>query len=84
MKIDELDRTRIQRTVIALLKVNPEGVRTTVVADDPRVADYHRALIATDRTTYHSLVGRLLAKLDRVAAVPDAPGSQHDMLWRLT
>lgn len=84
MKIDDLDRTRIKRTVIALLKENPEGVRTTTVADDPRVADHHRELIETDRKAYHSIVGRLLSKIDRVVAVADAPGTKQDMLWRLT
>lgn len=84
MKIEDLDRTRIKRTVIALLKENPDGVRTTTVANDPRVADYHRDYIRFELQAYHSMVGRLLSKVDRVVAVPDAEGAAKDMLWRLS
>lgn len=82
MTIDELDKTRIQRIALALLTDSPDGVRTKTIADDPRVADFHGELIATDEATYHSLVGRLLSKFSRIVAVPDAPDAKHNMLWR--
>lgn len=83
VKIADLDAVRVRRTALELLKEAPDGVRTTTIANDPRVADYHRELIETNATTYHSLVGKILAAFNRVTPVADAPDARKDMLWKL-
>lgn len=83
MKVAELDSRLVRMVALQLLKANPSGVKTTEVANEARVAEMHRDLIATNATTYHSLVGKILSGFSRVAPVKDSPGTGRDMLWRL-
>lgn len=83
MKIAELDARLVRMVALELLKANPDGVRTTEIANEPRVAEMHRELIEANPTTYRSLVGKILANFARITVVKDSPGAAQDMLWRL-
>jgi hypothetical protein len=83
MKMAEIDAVRVRRIALELIKASPEGVRTTTIADDPRLAELHAQLIEANVTTYHSLVGKILANFNRVAPIEEESPPKNDVLWRL-